>query len=122
MNGALVGLIVVAAIGVILWAMLFVGDKLLENIVSRRTVGQDGEGISLASQAAEDLLVNFVISLGAQGVLLASAEGCERFASPNVKVQRLRRRDRTSRAATLRLRNLAYGYPRRDTVSARYSR
>ena len=28
-----------------------------------------------------------VVSLGAQGVLLASAEGCERFVSPSVKVQ-----------------------------------
>jgi hypothetical protein len=60
MNGALVDLLVVAALGVILWALVFVGEKFLMNIVSRRTVGQDGERISLASQSAEDLLVNFV--------------------------------------------------------------
>jgi hypothetical protein len=60
MNGALIGLIVVAAIGIILWSIVFVGVKLLENIVSRRTVGQHVEGISLASQSAEELLVNFV--------------------------------------------------------------
>ena len=56
MNGALLGLVVVAIIGVILSAMLLVGVK----VVEKMRTGQDEGGISRESQSAEDLLVNFV--------------------------------------------------------------
>ena len=36
MNGALLGLSVVAAIGVVLWAFLFIGGKLIETSLARR--------------------------------------------------------------------------------------
>ena len=45
---------------------------------------QDAAAIELIRSGQREAVV---ISLGGQGVLLASAEGCERFASPNVKVQ-----------------------------------
>ena len=54
MNGTLLSLLVVAAIGVVLWAMLFAGNKLLDKIISGRTSGD--------SQSAKDL-VNFVRQL-----------------------------------------------------------
>ena len=36
MNGTVLGLLVVAAIGVVLWAFVFVGVKLIDIIVARR--------------------------------------------------------------------------------------
>jgi hypothetical protein len=38
MNGALLGLIVVAAIGAVLWALLFTGGKLLDIAMARRNL------------------------------------------------------------------------------------
>ena len=36
MNGALLGLAVVAAIGIVLWAFLFIGGRLVETSLARR--------------------------------------------------------------------------------------
>lgn len=44
MNGTVLGLFVVAAIGVFLWAFLFVGSKLIDIIVTRARDFDFGDG------------------------------------------------------------------------------
>ena len=65
MNGALLGLSVVAAIGVVLWAVLFIGGKLIDTSLARRRAFVLG-GRHMPSrilrdlEPIEDLLVDFV--------------------------------------------------------------
>jgi regulator of nucleoside diphosphate kinase len=65
MNGALLGLSVVAAIGVVLWAVLFIGGKLIETSLARRRAFVLG-GRHMPSrilrdlEPIEDLVVDFV--------------------------------------------------------------
>ena len=56
MNGALLGLFVVAAIGVFLWAFLFVGGKLIDIIVTRRK-DLDFEGGTFRAAPSETAMV-----------------------------------------------------------------
>ena len=65
MNGALLGLIVVAAISIVLWAFLFVGGKLIETSLARRRAFALG-GRHMPSrilrdlEPIEDVIVDFV--------------------------------------------------------------
>ena len=65
MNGALLGLTVVAAVGIVLWAVLFIGGKLIETSLARRRAFASG-GRHMSSrilrdlEPIEDLLVDFV--------------------------------------------------------------
>jgi regulator of nucleoside diphosphate kinase len=65
MNGALLGLTVVAAIGVVLWAFLFIGGKLIDTSLARRRVfalrGRHMPSRILRDlEPIEDLVVDFV--------------------------------------------------------------
>jgi regulator of nucleoside diphosphate kinase len=81
MNGALLGLTVVAATGVVLWAFLFIGGKLLDTSVARRRAFALG-GRHMPSrilrdlEPIEDLVVDFVEHspdlAGVLGVLTAT--------------------------------------------------
>jgi hypothetical protein len=57
MNGALLGLAVVLAIGVILWAFLFVGGKLIDFALARRHLPPRSRR---KLESVEDLVVDFV--------------------------------------------------------------
>ena len=65
MNGALLGLTVVAAIGIVLWAFLFIGGKLIETSLARRRAFALG-GRHMPSrilrdlEPIEDVVVDFV--------------------------------------------------------------
>ena len=65
MNGALLGLTVVAAIGVVLWALLFIGGKLIDTNLARRKAFALG-GRHMPSrilgdlEPVEDVVVDFV--------------------------------------------------------------
>ena len=54
MNGALLGLTVVAAIGVVLWALLFIGGKLIDTSLPRRRAFALG-GRHMPSRILSDL-------------------------------------------------------------------
>ena len=65
MKGALLGLTVVAAIGIVLWAFLFIGGKLIETSLARRRAlalggRQMRSGILRDLEPIEDLVVDFV--------------------------------------------------------------
>ena len=65
MNGALLGLTVVAAIGVVLWAVLFIGGRLIDTSLARRRAFALG-GRHMPSRIlrdlkpVEDVVVDFV--------------------------------------------------------------
>jgi hypothetical protein len=79
MNGALLGLTVVAAIGVVLWALLFIGGKLID-LARRRAFALGGRHmpsrILRDLEPVEDLVVDFVGHspdlVGVLGVLTAT--------------------------------------------------
>ena len=81
MNGALLGLTVVAAIGVVLWALLFIGGKLIDTSLARRKAFALG-GRYMPSrilgdlEPVEDVVVDFVRHspdlAGVLGVLTAT--------------------------------------------------
>ena len=54
MNGALLGLTVVAAIGVVLWAVLFIGGRLIDTALARRRAFALG-GRHMPSRILRDL-------------------------------------------------------------------
>ena len=73
MNGALLGLTVVAAIGIVLWAFLFIGGKLIETSLARRRAFALG-GRQMPSRILRDLepIEDVVVDFVGEGRSIAS--------------------------------------------------
>ena len=79
MNGAVLGLFVVAAIGVVLWAFLFVGCKLIDMIVTRRDF--DFEGGTFRAAPSETAMVANPVA-AALSILVNRENGDQRGLEP----------------------------------------